>query len=371
MGTAIAFLLKFIAKILLIFWSTTAFSQNPAAATFTSTHVYCGYWQRPGVFPIDCPRWFQMTDSTEFHLFPLRMYLDSMATSASLGTPTNFLWMNSSSGRLQWSHVDSLNILWSQVQGAPTIPTTTSQLTNNSGFLTSINGSMVTAALGYTPYNDNTNNYITTAGARNSLSLTTTGTSGPASYSSATGVINVPAYTGTVSSVGLSSTDLTVSGSPVTGSGSITANLTTTGVVGGTYFGMFTIDEKGRVTAATTTVMDTLSPSRSFNTPYKMSTTNWVTISPSFSVSCTLSLTTGQSGEVYLEWSADGTSGWTRAALVPFSNSGSLTIGLNLTQINGATATLTLPPNYWWRLRTNNVIGTPTYTFTGGSKITY
>lgn len=60
---------------------------------------------------------------------------------------------------------------------------------------------------------------------------------------------------GTVSSVGLSSTDLAVSGSPVTTAGSITANLNTTGVTPGTYgdsthVGQFAVDAKGRISAA-------------------------------------------------------------------------------------------------------------------------
>src|SRR5882672_329655 len=58
--------------------------------------------------------------------------------------------------------------------------------------------------------------------------------------------------TGTVTSLGISSTDLSISGSPITTSGSITANLTTTGISSGTYFGTFTVDTKGRLTASTT-----------------------------------------------------------------------------------------------------------------------
>lgn len=52
---------------------------------------------------------------------------------------------------------------------------------------------------------------------------------------------------GTVTSIGLSSSDLTVSGTPITASGTITANLTNTGVTAGVY-GLITVDAKGRVT---------------------------------------------------------------------------------------------------------------------------
>lgn len=63
--------------------------------------------------------------------------------------------------------------------------------------------------------------------ARSAISLTTTGTSGAATYNSTTGVLNVPNYasgggSGTVTSVGLTApTGFSVTGSPVTASGTL------------------------------------------------------------------------------------------------------------------------------------------------------
>lgn len=89
---------------------------------------------------------------------------------------------------------------------------------------------------------------VTLAAAIAGLSMTTTGTLGAASYNNISGVFNIPQYAGTVTSVGLSSSDFTVSGSPVTTSGSITANLNTSGISAGTY-GIVTVTNKGIATA--------------------------------------------------------------------------------------------------------------------------
>lgn len=74
----------------------------------------------------------------------------------------------------------------------PVIPSNTNQLTNGAGFITGITSGNVTAALGFTPYNaTNPNSFIDLAGARLSITFTTTGT-GAATYNSGNGALNVP-----------------------------------------------------------------------------------------------------------------------------------------------------------------------------------
>ncbi len=71
---------------------------------------------------------------------------------------------------------------YSDLTGTPTIPSKTSDLTNDSGFITGINSSDVTAALGYTPYNStNPDGFITSSALAPyalSSSLATVATSG-------------------------------------------------------------------------------------------------------------------------------------------------------------------------------------------------
>jgi hypothetical protein len=114
--------------------------------------------------------------------------------------------------------------------------------------------------------------------------------------------------------------------------------------------------------------IDTIVNTRLFNTAYRMSTTNMVEVRLSAQVSCNLSLSGGQSGQIILEKSANGTSNWIQVGIIPASNTGTLTVGLNTTQISGGQISTTLPIGWYWRLRTNNITGTPTYTFFGGEK---
>lgn len=124
------------------------------------------------------------------------------------------------------------------------------------------------------------------------------------------------------------------------------------------------------IPAASITV-DTISTARAFNTAYQMSTTKNVLVSISASASPTLSLSGGQAGEVYLEISANGSTNWLSYGKIAIGNTGTLTIGLNTTGLGGAGLSAIVPAGYFWRARTNNLTGTPTYVFNGGGKATF
>lgn len=77
-------------------------------------------------------------------------------------------------------------------------PVNLSSFVNNTNFITAagVNFSTVIAALGFTPYNaTNPAGYITASGA--TITLTTTGTSGVATWNTGTRTLNIPNYTPT------------------------------------------------------------------------------------------------------------------------------------------------------------------------------
>ena len=138
--------------------------------------------------------------------------------------------------------------------------------------------------------------------------------------------------------------------------------LATTGVSAGTY-GRLTVNTKGLVTAGFAVSQSIVA--RSFNSNFRPSTTvdSWVVYT--VSIAATLSLTAGQSGTVFLEVSADGSTNWLNVSQFTNGNTGTLTIGLNLVQTGSGVVAGYVPPGYYVRLRTT---GTATITYVTGQE---
>lgn len=132
------------------------------------------------------PSWAEIISKPDFSIYYLASnpsgYISEVTSSminSALGyTPVSLTgsyvnpsWITS----LDWSKISSKPSLFSgdyndltnkpilfdgtyaSLTGKPTIPTNTNQLTNGAGFLTSVNSSQITSALGFTPYNGTTN----------------------------------------------------------------------------------------------------------------------------------------------------------------------------------------------------------------------
>lgn len=104
-------------------------------------------------------------------------------------------------------------------------------------------------------------------------------------------------------------------------------------------------------------------PSLAINTSRQPSATRDTMVNASVDITSTISLTTGQTGKVSLQY-ADNTGFTTNVVTVQSAtngNTGSLTIGLNLSQVYTAALTGIIPAGKYYRLVTTNVTGTPTY----------
>lgn len=109
----------------------------------------------------------------------------------------------------------------------------------------------------------------------------------------------------------------------------------------------------------------TTSVSRSFNSNFQPSASRASLVRYSVEISCALTLSGGQSGTVFLEYSADGSTGWTEAGRFTNTNTGAVIVGVSITNTNAGQITGLIPTAYYVRLRTT---GTATITYRSGQE---
>ena len=194
-----------------------------------------------------------------------------------------------------------------------------------------------------------TNKYYSDALARNAISLTTSGSSGAATYSSSTGVLNIPNYTsssGTVTSVAFSAPQFTVSGSPITSAGTLV--LTFPKVVTAATYNTVTVDSIGRVTQGFSANPSAVT--RPINsTSFQPSLTQSTRVSYSITHTLALSIVTvAGSSMIYLEISPNNST-WT--TINAAGQSETLGVGVSVTKSTTSNVNGEVPAGYYCRLR--------------------
>lgn len=139
----------------------------------------------------------------------------------------------------------------------------------------------------------------------------------------------------------------------------------------GTLGQVAAVQADGTIGMQNLSIFSQSSPARALNTAFQISTTRDCFAFYSVDISCSLSLSGGQSGSVFFEIAQNSafTVGLQVLSNPTFSNTGTLTIGLNLTQINTGQLSGLVPKNYWFRIRTVSVVGAPTFTFKASQEI--
>lgn len=208
-----------------------------------------------------------------------------------------------------------------------TFPTNLSSFTNGPGYITSYTETdplfdTKFAAKTTTGLIEGTNLYFTNTRARSAISLTTTGSSGAATYNSTTGVLNVPNYTSSARSYN---------------------------------------NTPGR------SIVSVAAAANGF----QISSTRDAQVQYAVTISTTVSLSGSAVGYVVFEIcpTNSATAGdWMEIDRVPSGQSGALVVGLTLNQTGGGHVGGGVPAGYYSRVRSVNTTGTPTYAMNSGQE---
>ncbi len=104
-------------------------------------------------------------------------------------------------------------------------------------------------------------------------------------------------------------------------------------------------------------------PTQSFNTVFQANDTYPYTLDAiSVSIACHLTISGGETGTIFFEVSEDGSTNWIEVSRVSNSLTGSLVIGVSITDTKTFVLTGVIPPFWYARLRTS-ASGSPTFTF--------
>lgn len=214
--------------------------------------------------------------------------------------------------------------------------------------------------------------YINQAGARTAIALTTTGTSGAATYNNSTGALNVPQYAnsgGTVTSV---TAGAGLSGGAITTTGTI--SLPNTGSAG-TYSGI-TTDAQGRVTAGTArsftnAASKTLVTSPTGQGGVVLNASRDAEVHYSVATSTTATIGGASTVTIYLEIAAtnSATAGdWSTLGKIANGQTISLALALQSVQTSTLTIGAIIPAGQYVRLR-SAVTGTASATYDSGQEV--
>lgn len=244
------------------------------------------------------------------------------------------------------------HITYSSGTLSPDIPLFTSQLTNDSGFITSVSYPV-------TSVNTKTGAVVLTSsdiGAASSSDLSA-GLAGK--FNTPTGSsANCIRGDGSISTCGGSPSG--AAGGDLTGSYP-NPTLTTTGVSSGSY-STVTVDTKGRVSSGTNRSYSYAA--RSLNSCFQISSTRDAMATYAAEISTSISLAGGAQGTIYIRTYTNSscTTGAQEVTRVSNGQAGSLTVGLNITQTIAFSLSGIIPAGAWVQLVTENNTGTPTFT---------